>query len=161
MAKQLHAQIDIQATPDRVWEVLTDFAAYPQWNPFITQAHGTARVGERLTNRMQPVGGRGITLRPTVLEADPGRRLRWLGHMLAPGIFDGDHTFTIQQLGDGQVRLVQQEQFRGLLAPLMAKSLDRHTMPAIELMNQALKRRAEHPQPSEPPGPTGGESVRR
>jgi hypothetical protein len=148
MAKQLQAQVDIQASPDRVWEVLTDFAAYSQWNPFITQAHGTARVGERLTNRMQPVGGRAITFRPTVLEADPGQRLRWLGRMLAPGIFDGEHTFTIQRLGDGKVRLVQQEQFSGLLAPLMARSLDRHTLPGFELMNQALKRRAEHPQPS-------------
>jgi len=82
-----------------------------------------------------------------VLEADPGRRLRWLGHLVAPGIFDGEHTFTIQPLGDGQVRLVQHEQFRGLLAPLMAGSLDRHTQPGFELMNQALKRRAEQPQP--------------
>ena len=76
MAKQLRAQIDVQATSDRVWEVLTDFAAYPEWNPFITQVRGTARVGERLTNRMQPVGARGVTFRPTVLEADPGRSSR-------------------------------------------------------------------------------------
>jgi hypothetical protein len=146
MVKQLRAQIDIQATSDRVWEVLTDFAAYPEWNPFITQARGTARVGERLTNRMQPVGARGMTFRPTVLEADPGRRLRWLGRLVAPGIFDGEHTFTIEQLGGGQVRLIQQEQFRGLLAPVLARSLDRHTLPAFHLMNQALKRRAEQPQ---------------
>jgi hypothetical protein len=147
MAKQLRAQVDIQASPQRVWEVLTDFAAYPDWNPFIVQARGSARVGERLTNRMQPVGGRAITFRPTVLEADPGRRLRWLGRLVAPGIFDGEHSFTIQPLGDGQVRLVQQERFGGLLAPLMARSLDRHTLPGFELMNQALKHHAEQPQP--------------
>jgi hypothetical protein len=147
MAKQLRAQVDIHATPDRVWEILTDFAAYPAWNPFITQARGSARVGERLTNRMQPVGGRAITFRPTVLEADPGRRLRWLGRLVAPGIFDGEHTFTIQPLGDGQVRLIQKEQFGGLLVPLMARSLDRRTLPGFELMNQALKHRAEQPQP--------------
>jgi hypothetical protein len=147
MAKQLRTEIDIQASPDRVWEVLTDFAAYPDWNPFITQARGTARVGERLTNRMQPVGGRGVTFRPTVLQADPGRRLRWLGRLVAPGIFDGEHTFTIERLGDGRVRLVQEEQFRGLLVPLMARSLDRRTLPGFELMNRALKRRAERPRP--------------
>jgi hypothetical protein len=147
MAKQLRAEIDIQASPDRVWEVLTDFAAYPDWNPFITQARGTARVGERLTNRMQPVGGRGVTFRPTVLQADPGRRLRWLGRLVAPGIFDGEHTFTIERLGDGGVRLVQEERFRGLLVPLMARSLDRRTLPGFELMNRALKRRAERPRP--------------
>jgi hypothetical protein len=147
MAKQLRTEIDIQASPDRVWEVLTDFAAYPDWNPFITQARGTARVGERLTNRMQPVGGRGVTFRPTVLQADPGRRLRWLGRLVAPGIFDGEHTFTIERLGEGRVRLVQEEQFRGLLVPLMARSLDRRTLPGFQLMNRALKRRAERPRP--------------
>ena len=147
MAKQLHTQIDIHASRERVWEVLTDFAAYPEWNPFITQARGTAQVGEQLTNRMQPVDGRAVTVKPTVLQATPGQQLRWLGRAVAPGIFDAEHTFTIERLGDGQVRLVQQEQFRGLLVPFMARSLDRHTLPAFKQMNQALKRRAEQSQP--------------
>jgi hypothetical protein len=147
MAKQLRAQVDIHATPERVWQILTDFGAYPRWNPFMTRADGNARRGERLTIRLQPVGGRGMTFRPTVLEATPALRLRWLGHLLVSGIFDGEHSFTIQPLGEGQVRLVQQEDFRGLLVPLMAGSLDRGTLPAFEQMNQALKRRAEQPQP--------------
>jgi hypothetical protein len=143
MAKQLSAQVEIDATPERVWDVLTDFSAYPEWNPFIVRADGTATEGERLTNRMQPVGGRAITFRPTVLEADPGRRLRWLGRMLAPGVFDGDHTFTIEPVGDRRVRLTQSERFTGVLVPLMAGSLDRRTLPGFEKMNAALKARAE------------------
>jgi uncharacterized protein YndB with AHSA1/START domain len=82
VAKQLHTTIEIDATPERVWHVLTDFAAYPDWNPFITRASGTARPSERLHLRMQPPGGRSATLRPIVLEADPGRRLRWLANQL-------------------------------------------------------------------------------
>jgi hypothetical protein len=93
---------------------------------------------------MQPAGGRAMTFRPTVLEATEGRRLRWLGHLLVAGLFDGEHSFTIRPLGDGRVRLVQQEDFRGLLVPLLAGSLDRRTLPGFEQMNQALKRRAEH-----------------
>jgi hypothetical protein len=143
MAKQLRSEIDVHATPERVWQVLTDFAAYPQWNPFITRADGEARRGRRLTLRMQPAGGRAMTFRPTVLEAAQERELRWLGRLLVPGLFDGEHRFTIRPLGDGQVRLVQQEDFRGLLVPLLAGSLDRRTLPAFEQMNQALKRRAE------------------
>jgi hypothetical protein len=146
MGKQLHATIGIDATPQRVWQILTDFAAYPDWNPFITRASGTASPSERLRLRMQPPGGRGATLRPTVLEADPGRRLRWLGHLLFPGLFDGDHSFIIEPLVDGRVRLTQQEQFRGILLPLAARSLDRHTLPGLQQLNQALKRRAEQPQ---------------
>jgi hypothetical protein len=147
MGKQLRTEIEIDATPERVWQVLADFGAYPDWNPFITSASGTARVGERLTNRLQPPGGRAMTFRPRVLEADPGRRLRWLGHLLVPGIFDGEHSFTIQPLGEGRVRFIQQEQFRGILVPLMARSLDRHTLAGFRQLNQALKRRAEQPSP--------------
>lgn len=143
MAKQLSAQIDIDAGADRVWEVLTDFAAYPEWNPFITQASGTARAGETLTNRMQPVGGRAMTFRPKVLVASPGRELRWLGRLLMPGVFDGEHSFTITDLGGGKVRLVQAEEFRGVLVPFLARSLDQRTLPGFERMNEALKRRAE------------------
>ena len=145
MAKQLRTQVDVDAPPERVWQVLTDFAAYPQWNPFIVRAEGDARRGGRLTLRMQPVGGRAITFRPTVLEATPGRRLRWLGHLLVNGIYDGEHSFTIEPLGEGRARLVQQEDFRGLLVPLMARSLDKPTLASFQRMNQALKTRVEQP----------------
>ena len=143
MAKQLSASVEIDATPERVWDVLTDFRAYAEWNPFIVRADGTAAEGERLTNRMQPVGGRAVTFRPTVLEASPGRRLRWLGRLLAPGVFDGEHTFTIEPVGERRVRLTQSERFTGVLVPLLAGSLDRGTLPGFERMNAALKARAE------------------
>jgi len=93
---------------------------------------------------MQPEGGRATTFRPTVLEAAPGKRLRWLGRFLLPKLFDGEHSFTIEPLYEGRVRLIQEEQFRGILVPLLARSLDRGTLPAFERMNQALKRRTEH-----------------
>jgi len=143
MAKQLRTEIEIEATPERVWQVLTDFAAFPEWNPFMTRAEGTARRGERLTIRMQPDGGRAMTFRPTVLEAEPNRHLRWVGRVVVPGVFDGEHSFSIERVGEGEVRLIQQEEFRGILVPLMARSLDRNTLPAFEKMNHALKRRAE------------------
>lgn len=143
MRKQLRAEIDIAATPERIWQILTDFDAYSRWNPFMTRASGKPVQGQRLTIHMQPEGGRALTFRPTVREAVSPRQLRWLGHLLIPGIFDGEHSFTIEPLPDGGVRLIQQEDFRGALVPLLAPSLDRKTLPAFERMNRALKRRAE------------------
>jgi len=145
MSKQLRSQIDIDATPEHVWQVLSDFGSYPQWNPFIIRAEGQARPDSRLVMRMQPVGARGTTLHPTVVEATPGRRLRWQGRLGMRGIFDAEHTFTITPREQGGVRLSQDEDFRGLLVPLLARSLDRHTQPAFEAMNAALKHRAEQP----------------
>jgi hypothetical protein len=86
-----------------------------------------------------------MTFRPTVLEATPGHRLRWLGHLLIPGLFDGEHTFAIDPLGPDRVHLSQQEEFRGLLAPLILAFIGKPTNEGFHQMNQALKARVEHP----------------
>jgi hypothetical protein len=141
--KELHSQIDINASAERVWQLLTDFASYPQWNPFIRRISGKLSTGERLEVRLEPPESRGITLRPQVLTAEAKHQLRWLGHLFVPGLFDGEHTFVIQPLEEGRVRFVQREVFRGLLVPLFARSLDNSTLRGFEEMNRALKERAE------------------
>jgi hypothetical protein len=142
---QLHTEIEIDAPAERVWGVLTDFAAYPQWNPFIRTISGKPSTDERLEVRLEPPESRGITLRPRVLSAEPHHQLRWLGHLLVPGLFDGEHSFIIQPLQENRVRFVQSEAFRGLLVPLFARSLDKNTRRGFEKMNRALKERAEVP----------------
>ena len=141
--KELHTEIEINAPAERVWEVLTDFASYPRWNPLIRWASGVPRTGEQLAVRIQPSGTRGMTFRPKILNAEPNRELRWLGHLFVPGLFDGEHSFTIEPLGHARVRFVQREIFRGLLVPLFSRGLDRDTRRGFEEMNRALKERAE------------------
>ncbi|MGY1786360.1 SRPBCC family protein [Geodermatophilus sp. SYSU D00698] len=139
---QLSTAIEIDAPPERVWAELTDLGAYPEWNPFIVRAEGDVAPGARLSLRMQPVGGRAMGFRPRLLEVAPARELRWLGRLGVPGLFDGEHVFRLEPVGPG-TRLVQEETFRGVLVPLLARSLRRGTLPAFEAMNRALKERAE------------------
>jgi hypothetical protein len=141
--KELVTEIEIQATAERVWQLLTDFARFPQWNPFIRRASGAAKAGERLQVYMQPSDASGMAFRPTVLKAESQRELRWLGHFLMPGLFDGEHSFSIESLGSKRVRFVQHEVFTGLLVPLLAHSLDTDTRRGFEEMNRALKVQAE------------------
>src|SRR5918993_1760116 len=141
--KELHSQIEINASVERVWQLLTDFASYPQWNPFIRRISGEPSTGERLEVRLEAPDSRGITLRPKVLDAEPNHQLRWLGHLFVAGLFDGEHSFVIQPLGESRVRFVQREAFSGLLVPLFARSLDNSTLRGFEEMNRALKERAE------------------
>ncbi|TDC78389.1 SRPBCC domain-containing protein [Micromonospora sp. KC606] len=139
--REISTQIDIDASPDGVWAVLTDFAAYREWNPFIREAAGQARVGETLTLRMFPGKGRPITFTPRVLAADPGRELRWRGRLLVPGLFDGEHRFLLSAV-EGRTRLVQSERFTGLLVRPLGSVID-GTSANFDRFNEALRERAE------------------
>jgi hypothetical protein len=141
--KELRSQIEIGAPAERVWQVLTDFPAYPDWNPFIRRVNGLPEVDEQLVVRMRPSGTRGLTFRPTVMKVEPNRQLRWLGHLLVPGLFDGEHIFEIEELDRDRVLFIQREIFKGLLVPLLARSLDRDTQRGFEEMNRALREKAE------------------
>jgi hypothetical protein len=141
--REIHTEIEIDAPAERVWRVLTDFAAYPEWNPFVRRGEGEVKVGARLHVFIQPSGGKGMSFRPRVRVADPGRELRWLGHLWVAGLFDGEHSFLIEPLGEGRVRFIQRERFGGLLLPLLWKMLDRETRRGFEEMNRALKLRCE------------------
>lgn len=141
--KELRSEIEIEASAERVWQLLTDFAHFPQWNPFIRRASGNVKLGERLEVNIQPSGANGMTFRPTILKAEPNRELRWIGRLLIPGLFDGEHIFTIEPFGTNRVRFIQREIFTGLLVPLFARGLDTDTQRGFEEMNQALKIRAE------------------
>ena len=141
--KELHSEIEIDASVERVWDILTDFASYPQWNPFIRSISGELKVGQRLEVRLEPPDSRGITLRPTVLRAEPNHLMRWVGHVWVPGLFDGEHSLATHPLGKNRVRFVQHEAFKGVLVSLLARSLDKNTLRGFEEMNEALKERAE------------------
>ena len=140
MRHALHTEIDIAAPPERVWSCLMDFAAYPAWNPFITSVVGVAAVGQRLTVRLDPPGGRGITMRPTVIDVVAGRALEWFGRLGIPGIFDGRHRFELHETATG-TRFVHGERFQGLLVRPLRASLDGPTRAGFVAMNEALARR--------------------
>lgn len=141
--KEVSTEIVIEALADRVWQILTDFAKFPEWNPFIKKMIGEPRIGARLEVRLEPPQGRAMTFRPKMVHLETNREMCWLGKLWIPGLFNGEHCFTIEALDEKGVRFVQHEKFTGLLVPLMARSLDRDTKSGFEAMNRALKERAE------------------
>jgi len=141
--KSIHTQIQIHATAEKVWQVLTDLETYPRWNPFITGVEGEVRAGSRLMVRIAPPGSRAMTFRPMITTVDPGYELRWLGRLWFAGLFDGEHIFKIQPMDGDRIQFVQAENFTGLLVPLVWGKLKAGTRQGFELMNSALKRTVE------------------
>ena len=137
----LRASIEIDATPEQVWAVLSDLPAYPQWNPFIVSSSGRLEKGATIRNVMRDSGG-DTTFTPTVLEVAPGRELRWIGKIGPGGIFDGEHRFLIEPIAENRVRLTQSERFTGVLIPFFQSQLNERTLPQFRAMNEALAKRA-------------------
>jgi len=142
--KHISSEIEINASPEQVWQVLTDFSVLPDWNPFIRSVEGDLNVGDRLKVYIQASKRMGMSFRPTVLRTQPNRELRWIGRLLLPGLMDGEHSFIIEPLEDNHVRFVQSESFTGVLVPFMsALGVFKNAHIGFDEMNQALKRRAE------------------
>jgi hypothetical protein len=113
----------------------------------ISRIEGVPKAGERLKVVIQPVGGKSMTFRPTVLVATRDQELRWLGRFLLPSIFDGEHYFKIISIGPNRVRFVHGEKFSGILVPLAKSGLEGGTKAGFVAMNQAIKIRAESDEP--------------
>jgi hypothetical protein len=131
----LHLQTSIQlpVLPAKVWAVLTDFAAYPDWNPFITQASGDWAVGNSVA-----ITAGGMSFKPRVLNFSAGKELRWKGKLLFNGLFDGEHYFLLTDNGDGTTTLEHGERFSGLLIPAFRKKLETETKAGFITLNEAL-----------------------
>ena len=137
--KELYTEIEIEASPQQVWQVLTDLKSFSQWNPFIRSAKGKLEVGSQLEVLIQPPGASQMMFRPRVLIVETNREFRWLGSLLVPGIMDGEHIFIIDRIAENKVRFRHSEQFKGLLVPFLWKSLDTNTRQGFNEMNVALK----------------------
>lgn len=142
MRHELHTNIDIDAPPEVVWQILTDLERYPEWNSFITSSVGEPQIGTKLINRMEPPGGRAVTFKPTVTVVESEKTFEWLGRLGMRGVFDGRHRFDLEKTSRG-TRLTQSESFEGVLVRVFRKSLDTQTKAGFEAMNVALKERAE------------------
>ena len=140
---RIDTQIEINASTERVWSILMDFPGHARWNPFVRSIEGAPTVGESLNLFIQPPGSGGMRFRPTVLTVEPKREFRWKGKLLMPGLFDGEHFFTLEPKSDNRLIFRHGEVFSGLLVPFLRRSLDGATKHGFIAMNEALKRESE------------------
>ncbi|HEY5683708.1 MAG TPA: SRPBCC domain-containing protein [Sulfuricaulis sp.] len=139
----IKSAVDIATSAEIVWRVLTDFNAYPHWNPFLISIYGPPVPGQRL--KIQARYPRGGTVKFTVrmMKSIPAAELRWRRRRLIEGIFDREQAFFIVPNGIKGVRFIQREHFSGLLVPLIMPIITDQTHKAFSMMNLALKRTAE------------------
>ena len=141
--RQLRSEVEIKASPEKVWRVLTDFKSFPTWNPFIREAQGKLVPLSQLKIRLM-IGRRLVTFYAYVTVVDPPRELRWIARQRLAGIFDVDRRFELERVGRSQVRLVQSERATGLLAPVLVPILRRRIQQGYRALESALQDRVQH-----------------
>ena len=145
--RDIATEIAIAAPPARVWAILTDTDAYPEWNPQ-TALTGNLAPGSVIENRVGH-GREQQVFRPTVLVARTGQELRWRGRILVPRLFDAEHYFLLRPQGAATI-FTQGEHVRGVALWFLDVA---ELVPGFQAMNAALKARAERNEPWAPAGP--------
>ena len=118
--KSFNAAINIKASSDTIWRILTDAPNYPAWDPGVIRIEGRIAPGEKLTAWSKLSPDRAFPVRVT--EFEPGRRMVWSGGMPL-GLFKGVRTFTLLPKNDGSTDFALHEEFSGLLLPLIGRTI--------------------------------------
>lgn len=137
--KRIHSEIVIDASPDEVWGVLTDWERLPEWSPTLQSVQGDVRDGQRVKC---VYNFRGNLFKPEhVLLYSPGKEFGWSDPIL-PGLTDR-HMFRVEALEDGRTRFVQEDEVRGVLSPVLGWYFLNEMLTSYPSFNEALKLRVE------------------
>ena len=135
------SSVTIHAPVEKVWNILTDTSAWPQWDPNCERIEGDGSIpGERIKvfTRLKP----GVGFSVKVLEVTPNQQLVW-GAGMPFGLFKGERTF--QLVSDGaRTHFTTREVFSGPMLKLIGRSIP-DLSDAFDQFTAGLKRRAELP----------------
>lgn len=138
----IESEIILPADAALSWEVLTDFAKYPEWNPYIPRIEGPFAEGEKLSFTVVDANFEApLDLQAELGEIAQNEHFHWSGMLLMPGLHDTLHGFILLDRGDGTTQLRHYEEFRGIL-PRVLPDRERRiakTKASFQKMNEALK----------------------
>ncbi len=133
------ATIEIKESMEKVWGILSDAAKYTEWDPGIISLEGKIVPGGKLTIFAKIAPTRAFKV--TVSEFVPNSRMVWSSGMPL-GLFKGERSFTLEPLGNNQLKFTLREAFSGLLLPLIEGTIP-DLNPTFAAFANALKVRAE------------------
>ena len=139
MTKEFKAQTTINAPADRIWPILTNTPAYPEWDPFCDKIEGTVELGAKIKAFSKLSPGRGFAVKVTELVEN--EKMVWQGGMPL-GLFKGVRSFVLTPKGDGVTEFTLREVFSGPMLGLIGKSLP-DMSEAFAKFAEGLKARAE------------------
>lgn len=142
MAIAIDHDLGIDAPAERTWQVLTDFEAYGEWNPFVRRVRCDLRPGAAIDMQVL-VGSRPMRQREFVNDVVPGRAFSYSMRPAPGGLLRSRRDQEVVDLGDGRSRYRSRFRIEGPASPVVAALLGRSLRRGFDAHATALKERAE------------------
>jgi len=139
----VRAEIEIDAPPERVFDVLTDIDAYPEWNPFTPKVESTLRIGDPIHMQVRLVGEKLMRQTEYVTHNERPHKLCW-GADIGPRVLcRADRCQVLTPIEGGRTHYLCTDEIRGLLAPLVMLFYGKAMKRGFGDCARALKKRVE------------------
>jgi hypothetical protein len=138
----VRVETTIRAPRRAVWDVLVDFARYPEWNPFTVRVETAGKVGDSVSMDVM-MGGKLMHLRERMRLFEPERRFGWGLRIVRGYLLDCTRIQQLEELDDVRTLYRCHESFHGLLVPLFFRRYQQRMQAGFAAVAEALKRRVE------------------
>lgn len=141
--KELKTEVQISASPEKVWRTLSDLTNWSSWNPIINNIEGKFEVNaELLITMANSNGGAGKRYKAIVTEINTNKRFIFTATMLTKVLFSAEKILELTTHPEDTI-LIQREIYTGIMVPLFWKKLKEGAQPMLISMNEALKEQVE------------------
>jgi hypothetical protein len=140
--KLIEHRIAIAAPAEVVWELISDFPSWRQWNPLYSWSEGSLDLGQLIHMKLTVPGSRPISFSAKVTELVDKQRVQYQAQVLG-GLLRGTRYITIERSGPEKCIVVNGEIMEGLLAPIVAWCAVERVRLGLQLMSEGLQKVSE------------------
>lgn len=142
MSFVIEHSFDVDASPELVWEVLTDMASYGEWNPFVRECQSTLKPGDTI-NMVVKIGS--MTKRQVEIISDykEGEGFTYCMKPAPLGSLSSLRSHRIEKLGEGRSRYHSRFQLDGWMAPMVKGLLGSGLRAGFGGMSEGVRDRAQ------------------
>jgi len=135
--KSVHHEIMINASPEKVWSVLTDTDQYDTWNPVMKLLEGEVKEGSKVKYQFTQDAENISEIPSNVKKVIPNKLLNQGGGL--PFVLTFNHKYILEPLDNG-TKLTIHEDYGGIGVNFWNPT---PVQSAYKRLNEAIKKRAE------------------
>lgn len=135
--------VEINAPAELVWQVITDFARYGEWNPFVPECRSSLVPGEPIDMLVRVSGTTPRRQREWIRSHTPGHELSYTMKPVPLGTLHSLRSHTITPITADRTRYESHFELAGWLHPLVVALLGKNLRRGFAGMTAGIQKQAE------------------